>query len=102
MAEPAAANRRPLQRAIRNWRSFVVSHSHVPMPPMATAEPSEAYCLRLMEARVRIPTQVTAVAAKKLETMGLGACRCCSCGAFACAVCVGQRAVSQPQGRSHT
>jgi hypothetical protein len=55
-----------------------------------------------MEARVRIPTQVTAVAAKKLETMGLGACRCCSCGAFACAVCVGQRAVSQPQGRSHT
>lgn len=58
------------------WRAFCASHALLPLPPgyaPSKVEPSESYCLRLLESRVRIPPAVLAKVSASPKGMS-GAC----------------------------
>jgi hypothetical protein len=64
---PARTMSRPsrgTQAQLAAWQALAAQQSLLPLPPstpIAKQEPSEAYCLRLVEARVRLSPQVMVV-----------------------------------------
>ena len=56
-----ATARRPVQSRVRGWQSLAASQSLLPLPlgvQIARQEPSEPFCLRFVEARIKVSPQV--------------------------------------------